>query len=204
MTGQNVRDVIVEEVPFCGCTNEELEHGQGCPNRVADPRFPGGTVGGPGGPPAFNAENVAAVEATLSPEANTEVSFDEVVRLLTEKGVAAYVEQTGGGCATIYASRQWGPEEPLLRMGKQEGTHAYPEKHRHSNGDDYYEIGVGPGWFAGPGWSDGRGDTVDLYVGPDGDEDAPGEDVPVGASAADVAEMVARQLASFQPPVVNV
>lgn len=23
-------DVVIEEVPFCGCTNEQLEHGQSC------------------------------------------------------------------------------------------------------------------------------------------------------------------------------
>jgi len=70
-----------------------------------------------------------------------EVDFDKVVELVKAQGVAAYVEQTGGGCATILAG-------PMSEDG-----HAV--------------AAAGPGYFDGPGWTCGRGDTDDLYVGPD-------------------------------------
>lgn len=71
----------------------------------------------------------------------TTVNFDEVVELVRAQGIAAYVEQTGGGCATILA-----------------GT---------LSEDGRAVAAAGPGWFEGPGWTLGRGDTDELFVGRD-------------------------------------
>jgi hypothetical protein len=75
------------------------------------------------------------------------VEFDEVVRRLEAEGITAYVEQTGGGTATIYVGE------------------ATEDEH----GDRRFPCAVGPGWFEGPGWTLGRGHNHDLYVGPDND-----------------------------------
>lgn len=61
----------------------------------------------------------------------------------------AYVEQTGGGCATLFAG----------------GT--YTDAH----GDQRWRAAAGPGWFDGPGWTNGRAALGDFYVGPDDGED---------------------------------
>lgn len=57
------------------------------------------------------------------------IDFDRVVTLLHLADVPAYVEQTGGGCATIQA----GP--------------TFVNAH----GDTVYAALCGPGYFAGPG-----------------------------------------------------
>jgi hypothetical protein len=75
------------------------------------------------------------------------VEFDEVVRRLEAEGITAYVEQTGGGTATIYVGE------------------ATEDEH----GDRRFPCAVGPGWFEGPGWTLGGGHNHDLYVGPDND-----------------------------------
>jgi hypothetical protein len=108
----------------------------------------------------------------------SEISFDEVVRLIEGEGFAAFVQQTGGGVATVYASRK--DATGTLR------THEVGPYH-----DEHYEVAVGPGWFDGAGWTNGRGDTSDLYVGIDGDE-SPSESpwsatVPASATEQEVA-----------------
>jgi hypothetical protein len=35
------------------------------------------------------------------------VNLDTIVELIHRRGIWAYVEQTGGGCATIYAGAQY-------------------------------------------------------------------------------------------------
>jgi hypothetical protein len=87
----------------------------------------------------------------------SEISFDEVVGLIEGEDFAAFVQQTGGGCATVYASRKDAAGTLC--------THKVGPYH-----DEHYEVAVGPGHFAGPGWTRGTGDTADLYVGIDGDE----------------------------------
>ena len=74
-----------------------------------------------------------------------EVTGDEVLAAIAEAtNLPAIVEQTGGGCATIYVGL---PDE-----------------------DDRYPLVIGPGWFDG-GWPSGKAmfDLRDLYVGPDDD-----------------------------------
>ncbi len=76
-----------------------------------------------------------------------EINLEQVCDILRDKyGVTSYVEQTGGGCATIYA----GPR-------------------REVDGESRYAASAGPGWFAGPGWINGRAHTDEFYVGPDDD-----------------------------------
>jgi hypothetical protein len=81
-----------------------------------------------------------------------EIDMQEVVDELHRRGVHAYVEQTGGGVATIYAGPQHEDEDEGMRWAAL----------------------AGPGWFEGG--SDGRSlftlpraDLADFYVGPDDD-----------------------------------
>lgn len=76
---------------------------------------------------------------------------DVIAELVREAGYFAYVEQTGGGCATIYAGERIPDEEREFR----------------------YAVAAGPGQY---GWGE-RPSTFhlsELYVGPDswGDEEA--------------------------------
>jgi hypothetical protein len=61
-----------------------------------------------------------------------ELNLDSIVGRVRRTGVHAYVAQTGGGVATIYAG-------PLRVEGELE----------------YYAVAAGPGWFEGPGWENG-------------------------------------------------
>lgn len=110
-----------------------------------------------------------------------EIKYDEVVALVEAAGLFAYVEQTGGGCATIYA----GPTREAV------------EAHRsHEMNDGCPVVLVGPGYFAGPGWTDAR-DSGETYVGADGDSDEVREgtwEAPEGATAEQVAEQVITRL----------
>ncbi len=81
-----------------------------------------------------------------------ELNLDKVCDLLHKRGIKAYVEQTGGGCATIFA----GPT------------------HIDEYGDERYAAVAGPGWFAGPGWLHGRATTDEFGVGRDDDGTDPG------------------------------
>lgn len=105
----------------------------------------------------------------------SEIDMDEVVAELALLGVKAYVEQTGGGCATIYAG------EPFLDP----------------DGDRRYPGLAGPGFFAGPGWTLGRGHRGDFTVGPDDD----GSDltrhvaVPQDATEYEIAWMIVHTMA---------
>lgn len=115
------------------------------------------------------------------------LDLDEVVRLLKDKGVVAYVEQTGGGTATIYAGEQFQQREETWR---------WVDGVRVSNGSETvprYPVIAGPGWFEGPGWTHPQADAGDFAIGPDDD----GESDPVFTTAtwteADVAEEIFRQ-----------
>lgn len=99
------------------------------------------------------------------------IDLDEVVNQLAKLGVPAYVEQTGGGCATIYA-----------------GTpQSWPDQY----GDRRYAAAAGPGWFEGPAWTKGRGHTDEFYFGPDDDGDTDGDSVPDKAQPPQIAQMIA-------------
>jgi hypothetical protein len=72
------------------------------------------------------------------------LDLQKVCDLLKGADIPAYVEQTGGGIATIFAGKM--------------------------DADDRYEAVAGPGWFDGPGWTLPRGDTSGFSVGPDTDD----------------------------------
>lgn len=129
---------------------------------------------------------------TASTEARI-LDLDEVVRLLKEEHhTAAYVEQTGGGCATIYAGVLAEREEPRYRWTEngreQVGTELNPR----------WQAVAGPGWFEGPGWTNGRATVDEFYVGPDDD----GEADPVVATRdwteRDAAAAIAKEVGSHE------
>lgn len=80
-----------------------------------------------------------------------QISLDKIVAHLKDTfDIAAYVEQTGGGTATIYA----GPTQDEPGWG------------------DRYAAVAGPGWFNGPGRTEGTGDSRYFFIGPDDDGSA--------------------------------
>jgi hypothetical protein len=98
------------------------------------------------------------------------LNLDKIVDVLHMAGIAAYVEQTGGGCATIFVGEV-----------------------KEVDGDPRYTVLAGPGWFEGPGWSNGRGQTDDFSVGPDDYGESDPVMTPVNANEADVAIEIMRQ-----------
>lgn len=88
---------------------------------------------------------------------DTNFSLDAVVAALRDASIPAYVAQTGGGIATIFAGT------PV----KATTTDHLNEPHEY----DQYPILAGPGWFEGPGWTDGHASTAEFYIGPDDDDD---------------------------------
>lgn len=111
------------------------------------------------------------------------IDLNVVCDHLHARGVAAYVEYTGGGCATIYAGEQYLDEE----------------------GERRYQAVAGPGY-----WHFGGvipvAPTNDFYIGPDDD----GESEFVGdgeiacdrtisvlptVTSAEVADLIAQQVA---------
>lgn len=113
-----------------------------------------------------------------------EIDMDVVVAHLREMGLAAMVEQTGGGCATIYA----GPTRP------------HPEDPQ----APAYAAVAGPGRF-GWGQRPSVGHLDEMYVGPDDQ----GETQPVDAGAAGVtdpaglARLIAEQVALGLDPAAE-
>jgi hypothetical protein len=98
-----------------------------------------------------------------------ELDFDEIVRLVQVQGVPAYVEQTGGGCATIYAGD----------MQKQRIVIA------------------GPGRFAAYGWSQARGSIEEFSIGFDA-IDSPYDELSFGQYKTEQEAADAIALASQQ------
>jgi hypothetical protein len=79
----------------------------------------------------------------------TILNLDHVVTLVRRQGVFAYVEQTGGGCATIYAGE------------------AYPDPASDHPADMLWPAVAGPGWFEGPAWTRARALLSDFSIGVD-------------------------------------
>lgn len=106
-----------------------------------------------------------------------EIDLDALAAAVRDLGFHAYVEQTGGGCATLFAG----------------------EEHPDAHGDKRWDAGAGPGWFDGPGWTNARasiGQGGDFCVGPDDDGDDPESVswIQPGASLADIAALIAAQV----------
>jgi hypothetical protein len=101
-----------------------------------------------------------------------ELNLDTIVELIHRQGIWAYVEQTGGGCATIYAGAQDTNRE----------------------GDTIYAAIAGPGTC---GWGHGPsiGNTGDFFIGADDQGETPTIDcAAVGAlSEQAVADLIVAQ-----------
>ena len=106
-------------------------------------------------------------------------SMDDVVRILRSNGISAYVEQTGGGCATIYAGEQ------RIHGGSTAGPN------RRIGGGKRWDACAGPGWFVGPGWTSPRADRSDFAIGIDDDGESDPQFIDESWSEADIARAIA-------------
>lgn len=77
----------------------------------------------------------------------TEFNLDRVAGELNSRGIAAEVDHSGGGVATLYAGKRFFDRD----------------------GEPRWQIIAGPGWFEQPGYGTARADTGDFAVGPDDD-----------------------------------
>jgi hypothetical protein len=84
--------------------------------------------------------------------------------LIRESGVPALVEQSGGGCATLY-------------VGEPDEFNRFP-------------VIAGPGWFEGRGFTKPRADVSDFSFGPDDD----GESEPTHCSSDDSDPTIAARI----------
>ena len=114
--------------------------------------------------PSF--DEFAASVAEMSVRPSDILDLDEIARLIRLAGIPAYVEQTGGGCATLYAG------EP-----------------RETDDLPVYPAVAGPGWFEGPGNTKARAHRDEFSAGTD--ENAPDG----GRVALPVADLDERQIA---------
>lgn len=126
------------------------------------------------GCPGCRARRPAAADAEPVGRA---LDLDEVARLLRdEHGIAdAYVEQTGGGCATIYAG---------------------PTRHDPGEQELRYAAIAGPGWFEG---YRARASSADFYIGPDDDGLSTPVTLPVTGDERLAARVIAAQAHRSDP-----
>lgn len=120
---------------------------------------------------------VAAVDSPPEPPDEPDVGdgpetidMDAIVGLLAAEGIDAYVEQTGGGCATLFAGRLDDDDRDVMHEG--------------------WAATAGPGYFAGPGWTLGRGVLGDFWIGRNDDGDTQAV-APNSADPRESAELVA-------------
>lgn len=98
----------------------------------------------------FNTQMVAHIEDGI-------ISLDAIVHALKAEDIDSYVEQTGGGCATVLVGEPYEFDVILPWNGQTITESAYP-------------AAVGPGWFVGEHWTRGQAHVSDLSVGPDRDD----------------------------------
>jgi hypothetical protein len=106
------------------------------------------------------------------------LDLDRIVEAVTAAGFAAYVEQTGGGCATVFASREW--------------VNVDDDRLPALDSDGHFDVAAGPGHFDGPGWTNPRASAEDFVVGSDANPDDFDVLDPEGDEAAAVALIVKR------------
>lgn len=96
------------------------------------------------------------------------IDLEKVVMLIQPElpGVTCYVEQTGGGCATIYLGDSYDCRDGLVGACWS----------RENPIGDYRPVMAGPGWFEGPAWTEGRADPSEFSIGYDQDQDDPAID----------------------------
>jgi hypothetical protein len=102
----------------------------------------------------------------------SELNLDRVVERVVRAGFAAYVEQTGNGVATLYASREWEEREAQTTCGGVSRTVTLRLPRSHPDpaiGEAWprFDVAAGPGWFEGPNWTAARADACEFCVGPD-------------------------------------
>lgn len=116
------------------------------------------------------ADELAADHPNLTTDQD-ELDLDLIVKLLREQGFPqAFVQQTGGGCATIQV----------------------PDPNYDGATEDERHLAIGgPGWFSGPGSSAGRASKAEFYIGADDD----GESYPYTATEDDDEATLAKRLA---------
>lgn len=85
------------------------------------------------------------------------LDLQKVCDIVKGWGIPCYVEQTGGGCATIYAGTQTAGK-PRTTVG-----------HGPDDSDPRWQCIAGPGWFEGPEWSEPHASLGEFYIGPDDD-----------------------------------
>lgn len=112
-----------------------------------------------------------------------EVDMQAVAEIVSRAGVPAYVEQTGGGCATIYAGVTY----------------------KDSEGDERFPAAAGPGWFAGPHFSQPRASLYEFGVGPDNDGEGGFVDfAPIGAlHLSTIANVIVAQVRKSEAARIN-
>lgn len=101
------------------------------------------------------------------------IDMQRICDLLNTQGITAYVEQTGGGTATIYAGE------------------SFTDKH----GDPRHPVLAGPGWFDGPAWTQPHGDPTDFYIGPDDDGESDISEIEVAPTVTE--EQAAERIADL-------
>ena len=99
-------------------------------------------------------------------EPDIEFSLDAVVAGLHERGIPAYVEMTGGGCATIYA----GGQHVMIDGGIAETR---------------WDVSAGPGSYRHG--ADSTALLAEFYVGPSDDEGSQADTLPDHITEARVA-----------------
>lgn len=112
-------------------------------------------------------------------DARGHIDLERVCEILNARGVQAYVENTGGGCAAIYAG------QPVIWNDELDG-------------DVWrFQAIAGPGWFDGPHYSQGMATLHEFYVGPDTpDGDGYTDVAATGAQTLQcVAALIAAQVA---------
>lgn len=112
-----------------------------------------------------------------------DVDMQVVAEIVSRAGVPAYVEQTGGGCATIFAGV------------------AYKD----AEGDERFPAAAGPGWFTGPHFSEPRASLYEFGVGPDNDGEGGFVDfAQIGAlDITNIANVIVAQVRKTEAARVN-
>lgn len=141
-----------------------------------------------------------------------DLDYERIAALVNAFGVPCYVEQTGGGCATIYA----GTPVPVCtvcdelegqcdtsppRLGDPGGEHTFSPSH-----ETRHPVAAGPGGFRGPGFTNPWGHTDEFYVGPNDHGQAgaySATDRDTEASLAGRIVALAAQLPVSPPPALR-
>ncbi|MGK5677621.1 hypothetical protein [Actinoplanes sp. URMC 104] len=101
------------------------------------------------------------------------IPMDVIVDKLRQRGHdSAYVEQTGGGCATIYVGPTW----------------------RDENGDERYAAAAGPGSFYGEFWSQPMASQYEFWIHRDDDGRTKPHEVPEGAPVDAIVDLIDAQV----------